>query len=592
MEMIRRILRSHDSDSDAPKDDSKNEYDWIIGIVLMFLGSICTNLGNNLMSLGHAQQREINKKINSEANSPTATPLISQRKGILVQSITPVNETKESPSSPLLHPLDPLNSSGNAIEEVTETPKKMRPVFKAERRPSYGEPIPGSSRGTTGIERIISPQLPNKVERPQSAQKSPTSSKGSCRVTFMQSSVPEECMKSVDSSTDLIKHSNPSPILLSPDNKDSIPCQEDLTIDEPCEVENPKGTWWLVGTVIFVFGALVVFLSFGFAAQSLLAALESVQFVSNVFFAKYIHGELITTRIVWSTLSIVFGNILVVIFSSHASNRLTAQEVADIYINNKGFHAYLIISAALFFASYYIWKLYSKARMEEDKIFWRHTLVESLSYIVYMSLIGTQAVLHSKNLSMLMQHCIQDENQFATPNRGIVWAELFIWIIAAYLYCGRINVGLDLYPPIFFIPVQAVCFAFFTIVCGGIFFSEFHFTSVLQTVCFVLGIVLIFGGVCALAPNDVKLDGKVSPCNEFQEMSSTTATEQQPCSSFPANKYLAQNEREMDEDNSQITSGDGTLQTLEVDDLESCGSGRQINDFSLTLPSKIKRSPR
>ena len=36
-------------------------YQKIIGIVLMIIGAVFTNLGNNLMSLGHSQQREIDQ---------------------------------------------------------------------------------------------------------------------------------------------------------------------------------------------------------------------------------------------------------------------------------------------------------------------------------------------------------------------------------------------------------------------------------------------------------------------------------------------------------------------------------------------------
>jgi hypothetical protein len=38
-------------------------------------------------------------------------------------------------------------------------------------------------------------------------------------------------------------------------------------------------------------GNLLIFVAYGFAAQSLLSALETVQFVSNVAFAKLVHGE-------------------------------------------------------------------------------------------------------------------------------------------------------------------------------------------------------------------------------------------------------------------------------------------------------------
>lgn len=46
-----------------------------------------------------------------------------------------------------------------------------------------------------------------------------------------------------------------------------------------------KAVWWC-GAVLLVMGSLVNFASFGFAPQSLLASLGSVQFVSNVVFGK------------------------------------------------------------------------------------------------------------------------------------------------------------------------------------------------------------------------------------------------------------------------------------------------------------------
>ena len=226
-------------------------------------------------------------------------------------------------------------------------------------------------------------------------------------------------------------------------------------VGQDVEKKEPPKTWWFMGTVIFVFGSLIVFLSFGFAAQSLLAALESVQFVSNVFFARYIHGEIITKRIIWSTVAIVFGNILVVLFSQHTSIRLTGDQIAYIYLHNSAFHFYLIVSGVVFFICYYVWLVFSDARLKRDTYYWKHSSIEPFTFILYMSLIGTQAVLHSKNLSMLMQHCIQGENQFATPWKAVIWGELVIWIFAAYLYVNRINLGLSLYPPVFFIPVQA-----------------------------------------------------------------------------------------------------------------------------------------
>ena len=64
--MDRLLTESEQSEND-PLHQS------IIGIILMIIGAICTNLGNNLMSLGHSQQREIDRRkadqeLNDEAS--------------------------------------------------------------------------------------------------------------------------------------------------------------------------------------------------------------------------------------------------------------------------------------------------------------------------------------------------------------------------------------------------------------------------------------------------------------------------------------------------------------------------------------------
>lgn len=53
---------------------------------------------------------------------------------------------------------------------------------------------------------------------------------------------------------------------------------------------------WRIGVAIFSFGNILNFISFGYAAQSLLAALGSIQFVSNVFFAYLMLNEVVTRR--------------------------------------------------------------------------------------------------------------------------------------------------------------------------------------------------------------------------------------------------------------------------------------------------------
>ena len=133
-------------DEGAEGDDG-GEYDWIIGIVLMFVGAICTNLGNNLMSLGHLQQREIdvNEKIKSGCTTPVTSPQQTQRKK-LSPTITPPVDAKESSNSesPALirgnsTTIPPSDDIESAVDEDITPEMKLKKPFKAVRRPSYGE---------------------------------------------------------------------------------------------------------------------------------------------------------------------------------------------------------------------------------------------------------------------------------------------------------------------------------------------------------------------------------------------------------------------------------------------------------------------
>ena len=52
----------------------------------------------------------------------------------------------------------------------------------------------------------------------------------------------------------------------------------------------------IAGTTIFLFGSLINFAAFAFAAASVLAPLEAVQFITNLVFGKCVHGLAISRR--------------------------------------------------------------------------------------------------------------------------------------------------------------------------------------------------------------------------------------------------------------------------------------------------------
>lgn len=52
-----------------------------------------------------------------------------------------------------------------------------------------------------------------------------------------------------------------------------------------------KESAWLAGLVLYGIGTFAMFYSFGYAAQSILAALGCIQFISNIIFAATVLKE-------------------------------------------------------------------------------------------------------------------------------------------------------------------------------------------------------------------------------------------------------------------------------------------------------------
>jgi hypothetical protein len=88
----------------------------------------------------------------------------------------------------------------------------------------------------------------------------------------------------------------------------------------------------LGGWSLFVLGSVMNFVSFSFAAQSLLAALGAVQFVANAIFARYCLHEPVSRRTIIATGGIVFGILMVLTAASHRNAVHTVQELMDLYL--------------------------------------------------------------------------------------------------------------------------------------------------------------------------------------------------------------------------------------------------------------------
>ena len=80
--------------------------------------------------------------------------------------------------------------------------------------------------------------------------------------------------------------------------------QQDLDVKE--RSKRPK-VLWITGTVTFIVGSVINFVAFVFAAASVLAPLEAIQFVSNLVFARFVTKVPVSRRMVAGSALIVAG---------------------------------------------------------------------------------------------------------------------------------------------------------------------------------------------------------------------------------------------------------------------------------------------
>ena len=82
--------------------------------------------------------------------------------------------------------------------------------------------------------------------------------------------------------------------------------QQDLDVKE--RSKRPK-VLWITGTVTFIVGSVINFVAFVFAAASVLAPLEAIQFVSNLVFARFVTKVPVSRRMVAGSALIVAGTV-------------------------------------------------------------------------------------------------------------------------------------------------------------------------------------------------------------------------------------------------------------------------------------------
>uniref|UniRef100_A0A804PHV1 Probable magnesium transporter n=2 Tax=Zea mays TaxID=4577 RepID=A0A804PHV1_MAIZE len=262
---------------------------------------------------------------------------------------------------------------------------------------------------------------------------------------------------------------------------------------------------WRIGILFFAAGNCLNFMSFAYAAQSLLAALGSIQFVSNIAFAYFVLNKTISVKVMVATTFIVFGNIFLVSFGNHQSPVYTPEQLIAKY-SNLVFVLYCMSLVFVVAFNHYLYRSGETIISNSSKdagTYWRTML--PFSYAVVSGAIGSCSVLFAKSLSNMLRLTMSSRYEF---HSWFTYSIVLLFLCTAGFWMARLNEGLSLFDAILIVPMFQIAWTFFSICTGFVYFQEYQVFDTLRIIMFVLGMTFVFVGISLLAPDDSKADTK------------------------------------------------------------------------------------
>eukprot|EP01010_Urceolus_cornutus_P003762 NODE_548_length_1558_cov_314.976143_g412_i0.p1 GENE.NODE_548_length_1558_cov_314.976143_g412_i0~~NODE_548_length_1558_cov_314.976143_g412_i0.p1 ORF type:complete len:409 (-),score=61.14 NODE_548_length_1558_cov_314.976143_g412_i0:193-1419(-) len=271
-----------------------------------------------------------------------------------------------------------------------------------------------------------------------------------------------------------------------------------------CCAITPSRLSWTGSMILFVVGNILNFVSFAYAAQTMLSALSSVQFVSNVVVAAAVLGEPITPFTLVGTALIVVGNLVVVIWSSHADISYDVRDLQQIFTGSAygWFILGAIISVILLLAAQiFLSRRYSITAKDftDDNHNASFVILQSYGfiYVLVSGVVGTQSVTYAKALSILGRLVISGETQWMT--RLFPYLVTLAWFGCMVFWMIRRTRVLLMFDSMFIVPVLQVVWIVLSVVQGAVFFNELSDFTKLQAVMFSFGMLILFIGVAIIA---------------------------------------------------------------------------------------------
>ena len=263
-----------------------------------------------------------------------------------------------------------------------------------------------------------------------------------------------------------------------------------------------KSKTWVLGFALFKICNWTNFAAYGFGSQSVLSAIASVQFVSNLVFSYFFLGERPTPRMVLGTLTIVLGIVVVIICSyTEDSQDYIYYDLLALY-RSPAYIGYIVCLLSLGAGAFAFHqklvreeaaKLPAPGGQKEPE-----SILKPLSYSLYSAILGTQSVGFSKMFMEMIQATAKGNNQ---EKYIMTWVFLLGLIVCGIYWDKQLNQGLRLYDALVIVPMMQSLWTILCIINGGVYFQEFQQLSPMNGGLFAMGVFIVMLGMMSVMPS-------------------------------------------------------------------------------------------
>jgi len=301
--------------------------------------------------------------------------------------------------------------------------------------------------------------------------------------------------------------------------------------------EEKKQPWkskgWAIGCAIFISCSILNFVALTLAPASILVPLESVQFVTNVLFGKFVRKIEIPLAMWMGVLCMILGTALAVVFGAAEAYCFSLDVLISYWGMKEGWAwwLYIAITFAISVVCLVAHSKYEKATKAGKPLKWQKQL-QPVAFAVPSALLGgAQMIVHSKTLAELAELAFA-EGQTEILTEGFFWISLLLVSGFGIFWFYRLTVCLGMYDPLFIIPLMQACFILFGGVAGGIFFHEFHDVATPgrllgpgNWVMYILGFAMVLYGLYLVAPKESGAEAEaLPPTSATAKPAATTST--------------------------------------------------------------------